>query len=233
MYLAVIPARSGSKRLKNKNIKNFFGYPIIRYSIYQARQSKLFKEIIISTDSIRIKNVALKYGASVPFLRSKKLSDDYTPIYKVLLDVIKKLNNSFYPKYFALIYATAPLIKKKYLIRSIKFLKNFKKADGICSVCRYRPPVQRALKINKKNFLEFINKKYILKRSQDLEKAYYDAAMFCWFNTKNFIRKNGKNLNILPYFISNSQAIDIDNLEDWNEAKIKFKFFQSLKKSNI
>ena len=47
--------------------------------------------------------------------------------------------------------------------------------------------------------------------------------MFCWFNTKNFIRKNGKNLNILPYFISNLQAIDIDNLEDWNKAKIKFK----------
>ena len=223
MYLAIIPARSGSKRIKNKNIKYFFGYPIIRYSIYQAQQSRLFKEIIVSTDSVKIKKIALRYGANVPFLRSKKLADDYAPINKVLLNVVKKIKDSFSPKYFALIYAAAPLIKKRDLVRSIEFLKNSKKADGICSVSRYSLPVQRALKVNKKNYLEFLNKKYIFKRSQDLEKTYYDAAMFCWFNTKNFIRKNGKNLNILPYFISNLQAIDIDNLEDWNKAKIKFK----------
>ena len=110
MYLAIIPARSGSKRIKNKNIKYFFGYPIIRYSIYQAQQSRLFKEIIVSTDSIKIKKIALRYGANVPFLRSKKLADDYAPLNKVLLNVVKKIKDSFSPNYFALIYAAAPLI---------------------------------------------------------------------------------------------------------------------------
>jgi N-acylneuraminate cytidylyltransferase len=68
MYLAIIPARSGSKRIKNKNIKYFFGYPIIRYSIYQARLSKLFKEIIVSTDSVRIKKIALSFPRAMILL---------------------------------------------------------------------------------------------------------------------------------------------------------------------
>jgi N-acylneuraminate cytidylyltransferase len=90
MYLGITPARSGSKRIKNKNIKYFFVHLIIRYSIYQARLSKFFKEIIVSTDSVRIKKIALGYGANLPFLRSKKLADDYTPLNKVSKNLIKK-----------------------------------------------------------------------------------------------------------------------------------------------
>jgi pseudaminic acid cytidylyltransferase len=220
MYLAIIPARSGSKRIKNKNIKSFFGYPIIRYPIRQAVLSKLFKKIIVSTDSKKIKRISIKYGASVPFLRSKSLSNDFTPIAKVLFNVIQNIKNEFFPKYFCLIYATAALIDKKDLIKSIKILKKNKNvADGICSVCKYNLPIQRAFKINKKNFLEHIDAKYSLKRSQDLEESYYDAANFFWFNTKFFLEKKGSNLSVLPYVIHKNSAQDIDNLDDWKDAK--------------
>ena len=225
MYLAIIPARSGSKRIKNKNIKIFFGYPIIRYSIHQALLSRMFKKIIVSTDSNRIKKIALKYGASVPFLRTKHLSSDYTPIYKVLLNVLKKIKKDYFPKYFCLIYATAPLIDKNDIIKSINYLKKIKnKADGVSTVCKYDLPIQRALRISKKNFLEFVNKKYALKRSQDLQEVYYDAAVFSWYNTRNFLKKNGTNLKILPYILPSKKVQDIDSIKDFNMAKFKYKF---------
>lgn len=88
MNFAIIPARSGSKRIKNKNIKYFFGYPIIKYSISVALSSKLFKEVLVSTDSIKIKKISEKYGAKVPFLRSKKLSGSNVSINKVLLNIV-------------------------------------------------------------------------------------------------------------------------------------------------
>ena len=74
--ICIIPARKNSKRIKNKNIKNFCGKPLIYHSINLAK-SKLFDKIIVSTDSIKIKKIATKYGADVPFLRSKSLSNDF------------------------------------------------------------------------------------------------------------------------------------------------------------
>ena len=76
--ICIIPARQGSKRIKNKNIKLFAGKPLISYVIGIAKKSKLFSKIIVSTDSEKIANIAKNNGAEVPFLRNKKLSDDYT-----------------------------------------------------------------------------------------------------------------------------------------------------------
>ena len=90
MTICIIPARSGSKRLKNKNIKKFDGKPIISYAIKIAQSSGLFSKIIVSTDSKKISNIAKRYGAEVPFLRSKKLSDDFATTSEVIIDCIKK-----------------------------------------------------------------------------------------------------------------------------------------------
>ena len=79
MSICIIPARSGSKRIKNKNIQKINGLPLIAITIRIAKKSKLFKRIIVSTDCPKIALISKKYGAEVPFLRSKKLSDDFTP----------------------------------------------------------------------------------------------------------------------------------------------------------
>tara|TARA_Y100000591_G_C21665220_1_gene609920 strand:- start:67 stop:765 length:699 start_codon:yes stop_codon:yes gene_type:complete len=221
MYLCIIPARAGSKRIKNKNIKKFLGFPIIKYSIEAAKNSKLFKRVFVSTNSKKIKKIALQYGASVPFLRSKNISDDFTPLKKVLISTLKKIDNL--PKYFCLIYATAPLIDKKDLQKSLSILKkNTTHAESILSVSKYSKPIQRALKKNKKNYLDFINKKYSSKRSQDLEDTYFDAALFCWFNTERYLKKKGQNLKTLPYLIQDSKTHDIDEKKDWKIVKQKF-----------
>ena len=90
--LAIIPARGGSKRIPKKNIKQFLGKPIIAYSIEVALKSDLFKEVIISTDDEEIAEVAISYGAKVPFLRSAKNSDDFSTTVDVLKEVLNKYN---------------------------------------------------------------------------------------------------------------------------------------------
>jgi CMP-N-acetylneuraminic acid synthetase len=107
--ICIIPARGGSKRIKNKNIIDFFGKPLISYSINVAIQSKLFDKIIVSTDSPKISNISKKYGAEVPFLRSKKLSNDFTGTNDVLIDTVKRIA-AYDAKYVFCIYPTAPLI---------------------------------------------------------------------------------------------------------------------------
>ena len=87
MKIAIIPARANSKRIKNKNIINFFNKPIIYWPIQMAKKSKIFKRIFVSTDSKKISKISQKYGAEVPFLRPKKISNDKAGI----LEVVKHL----------------------------------------------------------------------------------------------------------------------------------------------
>ena len=93
--ICIIPARGGSKRIPKKNIKRFFGKPIIEYSIIAAKESGLFKEIIVSTDDNEIADIALRCGASVPFFRSKKNSDDHSTTYDVIEEVLYKVEDNY------------------------------------------------------------------------------------------------------------------------------------------
>lgn len=233
MYLAIIPARSGSKRIPNKNIKFFINKPIISYSIVEAKKSKLFREIIVSTDSNKVKRIVNKYGAKVYYLRSKKLSDDFTPIKKVLIDILVYLKKKFLlTEYFCLIYATAPLISKIDLQKSLRILINSsRKVDSVLAVTKFNYPIQRALEINRKGFLTMINNKYKYHRSQDLKNSYHDAGVFAWFKTDNFLRKiKKKNIVTLPYVLSDSKVQDIDTIEDWKISELKYKFNKKIKK---
>ena len=94
--ICIIPARGGSKRIPRKNIKKFLGKPIISYSINAALDSNLFDEVMVSTDDAEIADIAIRYGAKVPFLRSVKNSDDFATTYQVIegviLDYKSKLN---------------------------------------------------------------------------------------------------------------------------------------------
>ena len=118
--IAIIPARQGSKRIANKNIKKFHGKPIIHYSIEAAISSAKFERIIVSTDSEEIADICKAKGAEVPFLRSKNLSDDHSSV----IDVVRNFINSSdvnVQRYeiVTLIYATAPLIRVEDLKKAI------------------------------------------------------------------------------------------------------------------
>jgi len=127
MNIAIIPARIGSKRVKQKNIKIFEGKPLIYYSIKAAKKTKIFDKILVSTDSKKIRDIVLRYGAEVPFLRPKKLSDDYTGTKDVINHSIKWcMKNKIEAKYVCCIYPTAPFINYKNLIKSYKLIKKKK-----------------------------------------------------------------------------------------------------------
>src|SRR5690554_4803647 len=116
--LCIIPARGGSKRIPRKNIRDFLGKPIIAYSIEVALASGLFDEVMVSTDDEEIAEVAKRYGAKVPFLRSTNGSDDYAPLRDVFLEVLAnyKLKGKNFNSFCGLL-STAPLVEKRHLER--------------------------------------------------------------------------------------------------------------------
>jgi pseudaminic acid cytidylyltransferase len=230
MNIAIIPARSGSKRIKNKNIKLFFGKPMIYWTIVAAKKSKLFDRIIVSTDSKRIAEISLDYGAEVPFYRSKKLSDDKTNVSDVIKDVLKnliKINQR--PNYACLLYATSPLINIKDLINGYSKLKK-KNFDFVTSVSKFDSQYFRALKI-KNQRISPKYKKYVFTRSQNLESLYFDNAQFtfgkvnAWLKNKHIFLAKTSFIEIPSFRVQ-----DIDTSDDWKKAEILFKM---LNKKNI
>ena len=122
--LAVIPARGGSKRIKNKNIKTFNGKPMIYWPINELKKTKIFDKILVSTDSLKIKKYAQSLAVEVPFIRPKNISDDFSPTIDVVNHAIKWLKNrGLKYDYICCVYPTAVLMKKKFIIDTFKLIK--------------------------------------------------------------------------------------------------------------
>ena len=222
--LAIIPGRGGSKRIPNKNKKDFLGKPIIAYSIETALNSNLFETVMVSTDDDEIEQIAVKLGAVVPFKRSKKNSDDFATTVDVLLEVLEEYENI--GKRFdsgCLIYPTAPFITAEQLIKGQSLLQD-KKYDCVFPVLPFSYPIQRALKIADESKMEMYNPENLNVRSQDLETAYHDSGQFYWFNV-DAIKSQQKlwTNNSGVMVISELQAQDIDSLDDWKLAELKYR----------
>ena len=224
--LCIIPARGGSKRIPKKNIKSFLGKPIIAYSIEAAIQSKLFTEIMVSTDCQETAEIALRYGAKVPFLRSKKNSNDFATTYDVIKEVIdeyKKDGVNF--ENICCIYACAPFVTANNLKHAYQELSN-KQVDTIFPIIEYSFPIQRAVKIHNEK-IELFNIDHLNTRSQDLEKSYHDAGQFYWMKSENILNK-GRIItdNCSGIIITELEGQDIDNEIDWELAELKFKLLK-------
>ena len=217
----IIPARSGSKRIKNKNILKFYRIPLIGRTIKTAKKTKIFEKIIVSSDSRKIIDVGRKYGAVSYGLREKKYSGDKVTINQSLLREILKHNLDDID-IFCCIYPATPLLNSNMLINAYKkFIKG--NYDSLISVTKYDYPIFRALKVVNKN-VNFIWKKFEKKMTQDLEETLHDCGYFYFFKTKNFI-KNKKIItkNTGFYEIPRNFAIDIDDEMDLKIAKKLFK----------
>jgi pseudaminic acid cytidylyltransferase len=224
--LAIIPARGGSKRIPRKNIRDFLGKPIIAYSIEVALESGLFDEVMVSTDDVEIAEVAQKYGANVPFMRSDKNSDDYASTVAVLIEVLleyERQNAHF--ENGCCIYPTAPLLKKDVLTDGYHQLID-DDFDTVFPAVEFGYPIFRSLKIEegkaKMNWPEYLDR-----RSQDLPKAYHDAGQFYWFQVN--ILKNKKKLftdNSGIIILSEYMVQDIDTEQDWRLAELKAKLYE-------
>lgn len=227
--LCIIPARGGSKRIPRKNIKNFLGKPIIAYSIEAAIESGLFSEVMVSTDDEEIAEVALSWGAQVPFLRSSHASGDFA----TTLDVIKEVVNTYEGKGMAFnaiccLYATAPFVTSTHLTKAFSMFAE-QKFDSLFPVMQFGFPIQRSIKISD-NKSQFFFPDYINSRSQDLEKSYHDAGQYYWLDNK--LVKSGNSImtdHTGAFIIDEMEGQDIDNETDWKLAELKYELLQSLK----
>ncbi len=228
--VAIIPARGGSKRIPRKNIKDFFGKPLIAYSIEVALKSKLFDKVVVSTDDEEIVKIAKKYGAEVPFLRPKELSDDFTGTGDVAEHAIEYLeSNGESYKYVCTIYATAPFLQIKYLKDAYEKLKK-SDAVNVFSASSMPFPIQRTFKLNSDGRCEMFTPEYYMSRSQDLEEAYQDAGQFYWTNRSR--QKNSPNSVMfsdisIPLILPRYLVQDIDTLEDWTRAEYMYEALKS------
>jgi len=216
--LAIIPARGGSKRIPRKNIKSFLGKPIIAYSIEAALKSNLFDEIMVSTDDNEIADIAVMYGAKVPFFRNEETSNDFATLSEVVDEVINKYKDN--GKIFhnlCCILATAPFLTEQDLIEGYDLLRN-SKFDTIRPVTKFSYPIQRAFKLSENNSVDWFFPEFENSRSQDIEPAYHDAGLFYWGYTASGL--NGKNRGAI--IVSELKCQDIDTEEDWNLAEFKY-----------
>lgn len=226
--IAIIPARGGSKRIPKKNIKDFFGKPLIAYSIQTALQSGLFDEVIVSTDDEEIAQVARKYGALTPFVRPKELSDDFTGSGAVVAHALKYLQENGYEiDFLCTIYATAPFLEEKYLRLGLEKLKN--SSAKYAFSCTSMPfPIQRTFKITQDERCEMFERENFSKRSQDLEPAYQDAGQFYWNNlcvqSDEIMFANASIPIVLPRYL----VQDIDDEEDWARAQVMYEVLQKI-----
>ncbi len=221
--LAIIPARGGSKRILRKNIKDFFGKPVIAYSIEAALKSGLFSEVMVSTDDKEIAELAQKHGAKVPFMRSEKNSDDHATTLDVVKEVVsdyQKLENKSFEN-ICCIYPTAPFIEINNLEEGYKKLVNLK-LDSVFPVVESSNPVWRGFELDLEGKAKFIWPEFNNARSQDLRKVYFDAGQWYWIrlsSLKDSIFSDNSGTILLK-----AEAVqDIDSESDWRLAELKYK----------
>jgi pseudaminic acid cytidylyltransferase len=226
--IAIIPARGGSKRIPRKNIRDFFGKPLIGYSIEKAIACNLFDEVMVSTEDEEIAEIALRFGAKVPFLRSDQASDDYTTTAEVLIEVFgcySEMGIDF--QWGCCIYPFTPLLNFTVFESAFKKMNELGR-KSIFSVLEYSHPLERAIALSSEQNL-ILTPQNLSLRTQDAKKYFHDAGQFYWFEIKNFLNK--KQL-ILPessiYKLDPLEAQDLDTEIDWKLMELKYQYKQTL-----
>ena len=214
--ICIIPARSGSKRLKNKNILNFRGKPLFVHSIIQSRKSKFIYRTIVSTDSEHYRRIALKYGAEAPFLRPKKLSLDTSTDFECFDHCLKylKTKENYNPNIIVHLRPTYPLRPLGLIDKCIKFFINNKKAQLLKTICKFENPIEK-LWYRKNNILfnpiTKRSKEWLL-GDQSLQQTYIQNACIDILKVSAIKKKYFNYGEIIGYYMKDN--LDINTLKD-------------------
>jgi CMP-N,N'-diacetyllegionaminic acid synthase len=228
--LAIVPARGGSKRIPNKNIKDFLGKPLIAYTIKQALDCEFISRVIVDTDSRKISDISKKYGAEVPWLRPKSLATDKTNYVDSLLYNLRRLkrDQNYAPDYVMIMQTTSPLREVEDIIKCLKLMKKGK-ATTVLTICETHP---RLYHLGKDNFIKLVNGSERKSTNiQDWPEAYILNGCFVYLvktsallKEKIVITKKTKALVCDKW-----RSIDLDTKEDWAIAEFLFKNKKSIK----
>lgn len=214
--IAIIIARSGSKGLKDKNIRPLNGKPLLAYTIEAALQSGCFDTVMVSTDSRKYGKIAKEYGAEVPFYRSKETSQDSTSPWDVVKEVLEqyKARGEEYDT-FALLQPTSPLRNAEDIQKAYKEFEE-KKANAVVSMCELECAIHLVNKLPKSLSMKgFITEKQYNKRRQEIEPYYrFNGAIYI-SKVKTFY----KHMNIYEdkcyaYIMDRNRSYDIDSEDD-------------------
>jgi CMP-N,N'-diacetyllegionaminic acid synthase len=218
--IAIIPARSGSKGLRDKNIKLLNGKPLIAYTIEAALMSNMFDEIFVSTDSDEYAKIARKYGANIPFLRSEELSSDSASSWDVVREALSRFLE-FGRKYdtFALLQPTSPLRTSDDILNAFQIMSD-KKANAVVAVCEVdHSPLWCNTLPEDGSLCGFLNKELITKPRQQLKTFYRINGALYIVNTSYF--NNISNIyesDCYAYIMDKRKSIDIDDQIDFDMA---------------
>ncbi|GEA11654.1 pseudaminic acid cytidylyltransferase [Alteromonas sp. KUL49] len=227
MNIAVIPARGGSKRIVGKNIREFVGKPLIAYSIEAARESQLFDEIIVTTDSDDIANVSIASGATYIVRRDDELANDHIGTFPVVKHAIQQYEQAECSvDYVCCIYATAPFISSERLKEGINRLSADDSKYFAFSVTSFPFPVQRSIRLSEGGVTP-VHPDQIGKRSQDLEEYYHDAGQFYWGTKAAWLESKATfATHSIPVILPRYLVQDIDTQEDWKRAELMYRAYK-------
>jgi pseudaminic acid cytidylyltransferase len=223
--LAIVPARGGSKRIPDKNIRNFCGRPMIGHILQAAAASKLFDTIHVSTESQRVADVVHALGYQIDFLRPDRLADDHTPLMPVLRYVAEAYaaKSKVYDEIW-LLMACAPLIEPSDLIGASEFFSSGGGRRPVMAVAQYPAPVEWAYHREGGGALVPLHSEMLAVRSQDIRPTYFDTGSFCIYPARTVLQSEGAGdySTYAGYPLSRQKAVDIDSEEDFRFAELVF-----------
>ena len=215
--IAIIPARSGSKGLVNKNILMLLDKPIIAYTIEAAIQSNYFSKVIVSTDSLEYKEIAEKYGAEV-IMRGENLSNDTATSYMVIEDILQKDLGIEY-NYFMLLQPTSPFRNYQHIRESIeKFEKNIESFDFLVSMTEATKNSTLIKQIEEDGSLKNYDLDFSNYKRQNYKEYYPNGAIFIGKNKEYLEKKHFFGERSLAYFMTKEDSVDIDDKLDFEFA---------------
>lgn len=221
--LAIIPARSGSKGIKNKNIKDLSGKPLIYYTIKEAEKSKLINKVVVSTDSKKIAQIAIKFGVDVPFLRPKSLARDTTsmfPVIKHAVSFLEGVGEKF--DIIVILQPTSPLRTSRDIDRAIhKLMKT--RADSIVTVCpvEYSPYWMKVIKNGR--IRPFIKSKTFFRRQDSPDVYRLNGAIYVTKRNTLVREKSILGRDTRALIMKQDDSLDIDTELDFKLAELILK----------
>lgn len=228
--LAIIPARGGSKRIPEKNIKLMAGKHLIAYAIENAKESKYIDRVIVSTDSEKIKEISVALGADVPFLRPEEISGDKSTDLETFTHALEWLekNENYKPDIIIQLRPTSPLRTASQVDEAIEMLVNNPEADSIRTVTR---PEQHPYKMFRKNQAGYLEPLFVIEGNKEAFNMQEQSLPECFKHIgyidcmwRKTIMEKGKMSgdNILPFYINNGVS-GINQPEDWEYYEILIK----------
>lgn len=215
--IAIIPARSGSKGLKDKNIMDLCGKPLIAYSIEAANKSGLFDKVIVSTDSEHYADISRSYGAEV-IMRGEELSNDYATSFMVIEDVLRKVEEDY--DYFVLLQPTSPLRNEKHIQEALaKFEDNMKNFDFLVSMKKSEFGEDLVKIIDEDGSLKYFDKDFANYHRQAYNFYSPNGAIFVAKPEAYLQQKHFFGPKSISYIMSDIDSVDIDNYVDYLLAK--------------